>query len=59
MPFDQPISLSVIVDLPSAVPTADRLLDIRPRQMPLIQTKDRVRCPDKSVDGHETAILGP
>jgi hypothetical protein len=45
--------------LPSAVPSANRLLYIGLRQMPLVQAKYRVRGPDESLDGHEADILRP
>jgi hypothetical protein len=56
--LDQPVSLSVI-DLPFAMPSANRLLDIGLREMPLVKSKYRVRCPDESFDGHEADILRP
>jgi hypothetical protein len=57
--LDQPVSPSVIIDLPSAVPSANRLLYIGLRQMPLVQAKYRVRGPGESLDGHEADILRP
>lgn len=55
--LDQPVSSSVIIDLPSAVPSMNRLLDIGLCQMPLVQSKYRVRRPDELFDGHVADIL--
>lgn len=49
--LDEPVGLSV-VDLPSAVSLADRLLDSRLRQMSFVKPKQGVICPDKTLDGH-------
>ncbi len=49
--LDEPVGLSV-VDLPSAVSLADRLLDIRLRQMSFVKPKQGVIGPDKTLDGH-------
>lgn len=49
--LDEPVGLSV-VDLPSAVSFADRLLDIRLRQMSFVKPKQGVIGPDKTLDGH-------
>jgi hypothetical protein len=49
--LNEPVSLSV-VDLPSAVSLADRLLDIRLRQMSFVKPKQGVIGPDKTLDGH-------
>lgn len=54
--LNEPVGLSV-VDLPSAVSVADRLLDIRSRQMSFVKPKQGVIGPDETLDGHRRAIL--
>jgi hypothetical protein len=49
--LNEPVGLSVI-DLPSTVSLADRLLDIRLRQMSFVKPKQGVIGPDKTLDGH-------
>jgi hypothetical protein len=54
--LDQPVGLP-IVDLPSTVPVANRLLHIGLGQMPLVQPKYRVRTPNESFNSHVAKIL--
>jgi len=53
--FDEPVGLSV-VDLPSAVSVADRLLNIGSRQMSFVKPKQGVIGPDETLDGHRPRV---
>jgi hypothetical protein len=54
--LDQPISLPV-VDQPSAVSVADRLLDIGPPQAAFVKPKQGVSSPNETFDRHGVEIL--
>ncbi len=53
--LDEPVGMSV-VGLPAAVSVADRLLDIRSRQMSFVKPKQGVIGPDETLDTHRLRV---